>query len=209
MIIFSFFLAAYFVGSIPFAYLVAKFTRNIDIRKYGSGNSGATNAFRILGWKLGTIVLILDIAKGLIPTMYFASYISLNSVEYIYVQFLMGIIAILGHTFSVFLNFKGGKGVATATGMLIGISPITTFIAFLVFLITTLITRYISLASILGTSAIPVIIQIERYFFNFEIHVAFDILTIILAIFIILTHRTNIVRIIKGEENKFGQKKEN
>ena len=132
-------LTTYLIGSIPFAYLYGKHIKKIDIREHGSKNVGATNALRVLGTKAGIIVLVLDILKGLLPVIFFSKWIGENYSQFIPV--LIGICAILGHTFTVFLKFKGGKGVATSAGVVLALDPIVCAIALLLFAIIVAITK--------------------------------------------------------------------
>ena len=196
---------AYFIGSIPFAYIYGKLFRKIDIRQHGSGNVGATNVLRVFGKKAGIIVLLLDILKGYLPVMMamcLVSHLPLFSGgldEALPV--LVGIFAILGHTFTVFLSFKGGKGVATSAGVFLALSPLTIAGALLIFTIVVLITKYVSLGSMFAAVFLVITHSIifsrcesaNPYIFYFAI---------LLSLFIIYKHKSNISRLIKGTENK-------
>ncbi|MDD4156694.1 MAG: glycerol-3-phosphate 1-O-acyltransferase PlsY [Candidatus Cloacimonetes bacterium] len=194
----------YLIGSIPFAYIYGKLFRNIDIRNFGSGNIGATNVLRILGKKAGIIVLILDMLKGFLPVFIVKEILQWN-MEYAWLPVLIGIFAILGHTFTIFLLFKGGKGVATAAGVFLALTPIVLLIAFSFFIAVVALTKYVSLGSIFAalfvvTTNIFSYSSNDPYVFYFSLIVAF---------FIIFKHKSNIIRLLKGTENKinFNNKK--
>ena len=187
---------AYLLGSIPFGLLISKIC-GIDIRFHGSKNIGATNVFRILGKKLGLLTFFLDALKGFIPTFLFPIFIGTNNLD---ISALFGVIAIIGHSFPIFLKFKGGKGVATSTGMLIGVVPLIFFIGLLVWIILFLIFRYVSLASIIGTLTITFC-----SWFNNQSSLYLNILISLISILIIVLHRENIKRLINGTENKFSK----
>ncbi|MFD1848906.1 glycerol-3-phosphate 1-O-acyltransferase PlsY [Oceanobacillus bengalensis] len=182
-------LIAYLFGSIPSALLVGKIGYNIDIREQGSGNLGATNTFRVLGKKAGIIVTLSDILKGtvavLLPLLFDAE---VN-------RLVIGIFAVIGHTYPIFAKFKGGKAVATSGGIILGINPILFLIMVSTFLITLYITKYVSLSSMI-TGVISVIISI---FFK---DVGLIIVISLLTIFVFYRHRENIKRIRKGTEPK-------
>jgi len=189
---------AFFFSSIPFGYVIAKL-KGIDIRKYGSGNIGATNVTRVLGKKYGALVLFLDAIKGAIFVI-LGKFFSLNLFELT----IIALFAILGHMFSPFLKGKGGKGIATALGTFIVISPITTLFAILDFILVFLLTKIVSLSSLsaalLFLAAFPVIERRSTY-----VKEAFFIVLIIVAL-IFYKHKDNIKRLLKGKEYKFGQK---
>lgn len=193
--IFIFILISYFIGSIPFGLIISKL-KFIDIRSEGSGNIGATNVFRVMGPKMGILTLLLDILKGLIPSYLFPIFISTFPLFNIGVVF--GIFAVLGHTFSIFLVFKGGKGVATSAGMLIGIAPFAVLIAILSWILCLILTRYVSLASIIASITISVVVWIKS---PSELFV--NVLILLVSILIIWMHRSNITRLINGTENRF------
>ena len=183
---------AFLIGSIPTAYWYAKFFHNIDIRKHGSGNVGATNSLRILGKKAGIVVLVIDLLKGLIPVL-IAKHLEFQDFQIL----LIGIFAILGHIFNPFLGFKGGKGIATAFGVILGFLPLGALICFVTFVLSYLITKYVSLGSILGATAFSV-----YALFHFQGSPNVQILSVALTLLLIFTHRSNIKKIIKGTENK-------
>lgn len=180
---------SYLIGSISFALVIGKIFYNKDIRDYGSGNLGATNAYRVLGIKAGVIVAIADILKGI-----FACLLPLilgSTVNPI----VCGLLAILGHIFSVFANFKGGKAVATATGVFLFFTPLGVFVGFIVFVSTLIFTKYVSLSSMLASIALFI------YSLIFEDKVIIAI-SLLISISIIILHRQNIKRIVNGTENK-------
>ena len=200
IIVFSGFIIAYLLGSIPTAIWVGKRFYNIDIREHGSGNAGATNALRVLGTKTGIIVLLLDLIKGIAAI--FVAYLFKNyfsSPEYfVMYQLLLGVIALIGHMFPVFANFNGGKGVATLAGIVLAIYPLVFLVCLGIFVSVFIPTRYVSLSSIAASIAFPVFVI---FVFNVELisKVVFSILT---AFILIVAHRKNIQRLIKGTENK-------
>ncbi|MFB6800782.1 glycerol-3-phosphate 1-O-acyltransferase PlsY [Peribacillus butanolivorans] len=187
-------LSSYLIGSISFALVIGKLFYKTDIRGYGSGNLGATNTFRVLGKRAGTAVAIADILKGigacLLPQI-FNSTVS---------PILCGILVICGHAFPIFAGFKGGKAVATSAGVFIFLSPLGTCTAFIVFLISLLTSKYVSLSSILAS------ISIVIYSFIFEDKLIIA-LSLFISLFVIILHRENIKRILKGTETKVGKKK--
>ncbi|MCP9769131.1 glycerol-3-phosphate 1-O-acyltransferase [Lacihabitans sp. LS3-19] len=192
----SLFLFAYLLGSIPTAYWYAKFFHGIDIRQHGSGNIGATNSLRVLGKKAGIIVLIFDLLKGLIPA-YLARFLGLSED----LVFLIGITSILGHIFSVFAGFKGGKGIATSLGVILAVSPIGGGVSVLVFITVVYITKYVSLGSLLAGLAFVVYFLISNGVLNSLSYIAIGLLLLI-----VFTHRVNIQKLMHGNENKLGKK---
>jgi acyl phosphate:glycerol-3-phosphate acyltransferase len=193
-------LLAYLIGSIPTAVWVSKSIFGIDIRDYGSGNAGATNTFRVLGSKWGSIVMIADVTKGVIATsLYILIPIYLNN-ELARTNFmiLLGLAAVLGHVFPIWANFRGGKGVATLLGMTLAIQPVVAIICLAIFLISLLSTRFVSLSSILASIAFMVLIL---YVFN-EKEILYRYFAMIVAIMVVVTHHKNISRLYKGTETK-------
>lgn len=190
-------IAAYFIGAIPFAYIIVKLVKKIDIRTVGSGNAGATNAARVLG-KWGFIsVFLLDALKGFIPV-----YISLHFYDQTLITLVTAAVVVLGHTYTVFLGFKGGKGVATGAGVFLALAPFEIGIGLVVFIIVFLATKMVSAGSILGSLTLLISVCAMSDWF------ALKVLTAVIVFFVIFKHRFNIVRIIKGEENRFVRKKE-
>lgn len=190
------FVIGFFVGALPFGFIVSKL-RGIDIRKKGSGNIGFTNVFRVVGKMEGVVVLILDISKGLLPVLL------LNKYYGYYYGMIAGVSAMLGHIFTPFLKFKGGKGVATGLGVFIGLAPFSALFSFVVWLIVVFVSRYISLGSITAAIALPLFIFFSRFIVRDEYNIFLLIFTILVCLLVIILHRSNIKRLIKGKENKF------
>lgn len=188
-----FLLLSYIIGSIPFAYILVKLVKHQDIREYGSGNPGATNAGRILGKWGFALVFILDFLKGAVPTYVAVKYFTGMPL----MPLLTALCVILGHTYTIFLKFKGGKGVATAAGAFLALSPLSLAIALAAFLISFLITRIVSISSIIASVALFISILI------IESNIYLQVLTGVLMVFIIFKHRSNIVRLMHGEEKAF------
>lgn len=196
-------LLAYFCGSIPSGVWIGKSVKGIDIRTVGSKNSGATNAYRILGAKCGIATLICDALKGYMP-LFIASHFDISSK---YIVFL-GMVAIFGHSMSCFLDFKGGKGVATSLGVFLFLAPKAIFVAFLGFAIVVYFTRYVSLSSITGAIIMPLMTLILPAKEGVD-KTTLVILSFIIGAFVIYKHKTNISRLLNGTESKivFGKKK--
>ena len=194
---------AYLVGSIPTAIIYGKIFRGIDIREHGSGNAGATNVFRVMGWKSGLIVLLIDITKGLIATLFIYK-IAINSVPFepVLIQIIAGLSAVFGHIWTIFAGFKGGKGVGTGAGMIIGIIPEAVLAALIIFIITVGLTRFVSLGSVLASITIPFYLFFKKIFFQGNISKTIMLFALFIPILIIYTHRSNIVRLLNGTENK-------
>lgn len=191
---------SYLLGSMPTALWVGKAFYGIDIREHGSGNSGATNTFRVLGKKAGTVVLLLDVIKGLTAAslVRYLPFIEPGSVRYVNLQLLFGLVSVLGHIFPVYCNFKGGKGIATLFGMVIAIHYLSALVCLFLFVVILFSTRYVSLSSILAAVAFP-LIAIVVYKNEEPLFVAFGIAA---AIMVVMTHQKNIVRLVAGNENK-------
>lgn len=191
---------AYMIGSIPTSVWVSRFFFGIDIREYGSGNAGATNSFRVMGPRLGTLVMIVDMLKGLaaVKLAYFLPFYVDNDIARTGLQIGLGLAAVLGHIFPVWADFRGGKGVATLFGLVLGISPWTALCCVGIFLLVLYLTRFVSLSSILASMAFPVFILV---IFNVENH-AYRVFAIAVALLVILTHQKNISRLLRGNESK-------
>lgn len=193
-------LFAYCLGSIPTAVWVSKAFFDIDIREYGSGNAGATNTFRVLGPRWGTFVMICDVLKGFLAVKlaYLLPQYFDSEIQFLNLQLILGIAAVVGHIFPVWANFKGGKGVATLFGLVLGISPWTALACSGVFLLVLYLTRFVSLSSILASIAFPLFIlevfDVDNNFYRF--------FAVAVALLVILTHQKNIGRIFKGDESK-------
>jgi len=194
------YLLAYLLGSIPAAVWIGKRFHNIDVRQHGSGNAGTTNVIRVLGWKTGIPVLLIDVAKGSVATLLplFFGLTEPHSSIMINLQILAGVTAIVGHIFPVFAGFKGGKGVATVFGVLLALQPMMTISCFGVFLVILLLTGIVSVSSMSAGLAFPIFL-----FLVFDTpSLIFKIFSILVAIALLFTHRKNIGRLIRGEETK-------
>ncbi|MGY8988461.1 MAG: glycerol-3-phosphate 1-O-acyltransferase PlsY [Flavobacteriales bacterium] len=197
-----FLILAYLIGSFPSAVWLGKTFYNKDVREYGSGNAGATNTFRVLGKKAGIPVLLMDVFKGWFA-VYLASMTDGNTIS----QLSFGIAAVIGHLFPIYTGFRGGKGIATLLGFMIGMEPIASGFCALIFLISFLISKYVSLSSIIASITFPLVIFLYDYKNPpDESLITFSIFVPILAL---ITHQKNIERLIRGEENKakFGKNK--
>ena len=185
-------LLAYLCGAIPFGYVIAKLFKRVDIRTIGSGNPGATNVYRTISKPLGVLTLVLDLLKGFIP-VYFTMLLNPDSVWLI---IAVAFVTIIGHIFTVFLNFKGGKGVATGCGVFLALNPLAILICFLVFVLFLVLFRYVSFASIMAAATLP----ISLYFLNSMAEIV--IFASIISILVIVRHISNIKRLLNGTENK-------
>ena len=194
LLFFVLFILAYLVGSIPNALWIGKMFKNIDVREFGSGNVGATNATRVLGWKLGVMVLIFDAFKGMIFIIIARKF----GLSDIYVV-LIGLAAILGHSYSIYLKFKGGKAVATSLGVMLVLIPKVVIILIIVFLLIVIISGYVSLASISVAGLLPILSYIM---YNNII----ALLSLVVGILVIWRHKSNIKNLLEGKEDKFYDK---
>jgi glycerol-3-phosphate acyltransferase PlsY len=191
---------AYLLGATPTSYVVARATRGIDLREHGSGNLGATNTFRVLGWRPALPVVLVDVLKGWIPTVYFTLWDGVEPLEW---ALAYGAAAILGHVFSVYVGFKGGKGVATSAGVFLAIAPWAVLIAAIVWGVVVTLTRIVSLGSLLAAFVLPIAVfatgepPLEIW------------LSVALALFVMYAHRSNIRRLLRGHENRFSRSREN
>jgi len=191
---------AYLIGSIPTSVWVSKSKFGIDIRDYGSGNAGATNTFRVLGAKWGSFVMLVDVTKGVIATSLYVLIPFYMSHELARTNFMiaLGMVAVLGHILPIWANFRGGKGVATLLGMTLAIQPIVAMICLVIFLISLISTRFVSLSSILASVAFMVLIL---FVFD-EKETLYRLFAMIVAMMVVVTHHKNISRIYKGTESK-------
>jgi glycerol-3-phosphate acyltransferase PlsY len=191
---------AYLIGSVPTSVWVSQYFFDIDIRDYGSGNAGATNTYRVLGPKWGTVVMITDMVKGILAVKlalllpeYANSEVNLQNL-----QTCLGLAAVIGHIFPIWADFRGGKGVATLFGLVLGISPWTALGCVGIFVAVLYLTRFVSLSSILASIAFPVFILV---IFNVD-NPAYRVFAIAVALMVLLTHQKNIGRLLKGNESK-------
>jgi glycerol-3-phosphate acyltransferase PlsY len=203
-------LIAYFLGAIPFAIMVVKVLKGVDVRHYGSKNAGATNVYRVAGIKAALLVGILDLGKGFV-SVYFLPQIlpPPATIPILQLQIICAVAVILGHMFTVFAGFKGGKGVLAGAGAFLALMPAAVGIAFGFFIIIVVLTRFISLGSICAALSIPVILFIEKYALGKYIPDELLILSIIIAIAVVFAHRSNIARLFAGTENKIGKRPRN
>lgn len=204
---------SYLIGAIPSALIVGKLFKKIDIRNYGSGNLGSTNAFRVLGVPLGILVQAMDISKGLIAVLFVSTFFYDNLPFTNYTPFedltvlkiIAGISAVLGHTFSVFVNFKGGKGINTALGMLISLAPVDVGISVGFFILIVISSGYVSLGSIVASFVFPVTMFVRENVFKVDIYGYNTLIffSIGISLLLIYNHRENIKRLLYGNENRF------
>ena len=192
-------LASYLLGAIPTSHLVSRVFARIDLREHGSGNLGATNLYRVLGWKYAIPVALFDIAKGAIPVLVFAPRVSDSELF----ALACGVAAILGHVFSVFVRFKGGKGVATAAGVMLGLTPLALGVAAIVWVLVVMLTGYVSLGSIAAATVLPFAVYLLE---NPKTPELLWIVALV-AVSVILLHRRNIQRLLKGTESRFGRRR--
>ena len=197
MTIIFFLVLGYVMGALPNGVWIGKYFKNIDIREHGSKNSGATNAYRVLGPKYGIMVLILDALKGFLPP-FLASRFGVSG----NILLVIGVLAIVGHSLSFFLNFKGGKGVATSLGVFLFLIPNVTLALLIIFILVVYFTRYISLGSIIAAAALPILTAFSPIRNNVG-RMPLIIMTLLIGAFVIWRHRTNITRLMNGTENKF------
>lgn len=196
------FIIAYLIGSISTAVWIAKAYYGIDIRQHGSGNSGATNTFRVLGKKPGTIVMLIDIFKGWVATSLAALLVIFGAVpaeDLIIYKLIMGALAVVGHIFPVYERFKGGKGVATLLGMMLAIHLEVALMCMVIFVVVLFTSRYVSLGSMIAALAFPILLLLPRFHPDNPILIVFGF---VLFAVVVLTHRKNINRLLHGEESK-------
>jgi glycerol-3-phosphate acyltransferase PlsY len=194
-------LLAYLIGSIPTSVWVGKLFYGIDVREHGSGNAGATNTVRVLGYKAGIPVMLIDVFKGwfAVQLVYLFPHGQYSADTVIYIEIALAIAAVLGHIFPVYVGFRGGKGVGTLAGVGIALFPVALLIVLGVFILTLALTRYVSLSSMLGALVFPFAV----IFITGQHHPGLLVLSVLVAVFVPLTHLKNIKRLVKGEENRF------
>jgi glycerol-3-phosphate acyltransferase PlsY len=191
-------LASYLLGAVPTSYLAGRLFRGIDLREHGSRNLGATNLYRVLGWRYAIPVGLIDAAKGLIPVLVFAPRVSSSELF----ALVCGLTAVLGHVFSVFVGFKGGKGVATAAGVMLGLTPAALGVALVVWVVLVYATGYVSVGSIAAAAVFPLAVLLVDRPERWEMFW----LDVAVAAAIIWLHRANIRRLLNGTENRFGRR---
>ena len=203
--------ASYLLGSIPTSIWVGRIYKGVDIREHGSGNAGATNTFRILGWRAGVIVALVDLGKGF-TAAYFISRLGYEVGELplmiygwetkVFVQIFAGLFAVIGHMYSLYAKFSGGKGVITAAGMLFAVEPVSISISIGAFIIVLFSSRYVSLASIIATFVYPFTLLLFRYGLGWNIDGSLIVIASIVSAGIIIKHHANIKRLMQGNENR-------
>ena len=196
MILFGLMVAAYFFGAIPFGLIIAR-SQGVDIRAQGSGNIGATNVYRVMGKKWGLLTFFLDVLKGFIPAYFFVEWSGSHEAAGVY----CGLMSIIGHSFPIYLRFKGGKGVATSAGMLLGVAPYAVGIGLISWIVFMILFGYVSLASIFATLIVSATVWMQE-----TQPLISQCLITLLSLLIIWLHRANIKRLFKGTENRFGKK---
>jgi glycerol-3-phosphate acyltransferase PlsY len=202
LIIALFFVAAYLIGAIPTAVWVGQKFFGIDVRQHGSGNAGATNTFRVLGKKPGTFVLLFDVLKGWAATSLAGVLLMLDVIppdKLILFKLIMGVLAVLGHIFPVYVGFKGGKGVATLMGMVLAVHLPAALICLGIFIVVLLISKYVSLGSMIAAIAFPLLLLLPRFYPEEPLLLVFGVL---LSIMVVFTHKKNINRLLQGQESK-------
>ena len=187
-------LAAYLIGAFPTSYIVGKLSRGIDLRQHGSGNLGATNAFRVLGWRAATPIFLVDVLKGFLPVFFFPQIDGAESVGW---TLAYAAAAIIGHMFSIYVRFRGGKGVATGAGVFLALAPLAALGSLLIWTLLVFATGYVSLASIVSAASLPLLIGLAGS------SGAVLALSVALAAFVIYAHRANVRRLLRGEEHRF------
>ncbi|HEX6616732.1 MAG TPA: glycerol-3-phosphate 1-O-acyltransferase PlsY [Gemmatimonadales bacterium] len=190
--------ASYLLGAVPTSYLAGRVFRGIDLREHGSRNLGATNLYRVLGWRYAVPVGLFDAAKGLIPVLVFAPRVSSSELF----ALVCGLVAVLGHVFSVFVGFRGGKGVATAAGVMLGLAPAALAVAAAVWVVLVYTTGYVSLGSIVAAAVFPAAVALLEP----PDQPLVLWLDVVVAAAIIWFHRGNIRRLLNGTENRFGRR---
>jgi glycerol-3-phosphate acyltransferase PlsY len=203
---------SYIIGAFPTSIIAGKILRgrNFDIRTQGSGNAGGTNVFRVLGWKPGAVVMLIDAFKGFAATAWIAKWQAFGStpISTEVLPILCGVAAVVGHIWTVFADFRGGKGVGTAAGMIVALYPFAALICFFIFVAVVYWTRYVSLGSLLASACLPLILWLGEKFFMKQVSAPMFQFSLVLVVLIFYTHRQNIRRLLAGTENRFGQKRE-
>jgi glycerol-3-phosphate acyltransferase PlsY len=196
---------SYLLGSVPFGVIVTRVAKGVDVRQYGSFSSGFTNVYRVAGTAPALVVALLDIAKGLTSTAVISPFMFRQgiglSIELYAV--ICGCAAVLGHMYTAFAGFKGGKGVLTALGVCLALAPLEVCLSFMVFAVAFALTRYISAGSLTAAAAFPGMLLIERFLLGRNVDSPLLVFAIVLFVLIAIAHRKNIVRLARGVENKF------
>lgn len=196
--------SAYLLGSIPTSVWLGRIIKGVDLRDSGSGNAGATNAFRVLGKTIGSLVLLLDMLKGFLAVslVHLQSTFAPGTETWMILKICLGLVAVLGHIFPVFAGFRGGKGVATITGVALGLHPFGALAAIGIYLLVFLLTRISALSSLIAVLTYPVwIILVFR-----SDYLAIRIFSLVVLVLVLITHRSNILRLMRGEEKSLFRK---
>ena len=201
---------SYLVGSIPGSLWVGRALNGVDVRQHGSGNMGATNTFRVLGWKAGVLATMVDLGKGLLAAGVIATIrITPDLIELpfwnpaVLYQMVAGIAAVVGHMYPVWAGFRGGKGMNTSAGVLFAITPWSMWITLLVFIVVVVTTRYVSLGSLAGALTFPTTVAIRKYVFGIDrLDASIFVMSLLIAAGLIYAHRSNIARLLSGTENR-------
>ena len=205
-------LVSYLLGSIPTSIIVGKMLRggHFDIRQQGSGNAGGTNVLRVLGWKPGLAVMLIDAFKGFAATLWISPWRPFGPapISADVMPILCGVAAVCGHVWTVFAGFRGGKGVGTATGMVVALYPLAAAICFVIFAAVVYFTRYVSLGSLLAAVCLPLTLWAGEKFFLKSVPAPVFQFSLVLVVLIFYTHRQNLRRLLAGTENRFGEKRE-
>jgi glycerol-3-phosphate acyltransferase PlsY len=201
---------SYLAGSIPTAVWTSRVLMKDDIRNHGSRNAGATNVFRVMGWKPALFVLLVDMAKGLLAVLLITR-ISIDPIQKILndlslIPILAGLCAIAGHIWTVFAGFRGGKGVGTAFGVMVAIMPVPSLIALGIWLILVFATRIVSVGSVIAALSLTMTVFCQRFILRIQVPDSYLWIAVILSLLILFTHRANIGRLMHGEEHRFGFK---
>lgn len=198
-------LLSYLCGSVPTAVWTGKVLKNIDVREHGSGNAGATNVYRVLGWKAALFVVVIDVAKGFIPAFWFPNLLMQQPPAW--AGLVAGICAVLGHVWTVLAGFRGGKGVGTSAGMLLALFPLSMPFCLIVFALVVGTTGYVSLASMLATLTLPLSLLYFHFSGRTVVPLHLWLASVSLFLFIVFTHRSNLKRLVQGTEKSIRKKK--
>ena len=203
-------LTAYLFGSFPTAVIAGRILKKIDIREHGSGNAGATNVLRILGRKAALVVLLIDMFKGFVPVYWLTEVIVGTGDHLIYYQILAAVMAIIGHIWTIFAGFRGGKGVGTAAGVFLGLAPLALSLSLIAFILVVAVTKYVSLGSLAGSLTLAITLSVQKFVLDHYIPDVLLYVGIVIVILIWISHRENIKRLLSGTENKvsFSSKKQ-
>lgn len=189
--------AGYLIGAVPTSYLAGRLAKGIDLREHGSKNLGATNVYRLLGWGWAIPVALIDVLKGVVPVALIAPL----AAGPVWLPVVCGVAAVLGHVFSPYVRFKGGKGVATAAGMFLALAPLAVLCAFPVWALVVWLSGYVSLGSVVTAALFPVWVRLTRPDMPYAFYAA-----VALAVLILVSHRANLRRLVAGTENRFGRR---